>query len=195
MPTPPARTHSSDRTQVAGYPTHPGQSLALERVDSGQRYVLRSAQDPGEYGAFERFEVPVAWHGAAVRLVAQDASTEFEGWAWPICGLSPIDLMEGFPSNEHLRAIFAILGFFVLWLLPGAVVATYGLGRFRLDARAAFPSALVPHFDGPPGTPNARYDEHRRFRQLPAHRRADSGPSTCLGVRQDGASLVDSSSQ
>jgi hypothetical protein len=82
---------------VGGYPSRAGNRILLERLDSGERLPLPAA-DVGERWTIVRHEVPSAWRGQRVSLVAIDAAKDLGGWialSEPISGGSN-SLLEGF---------------------------------------------------------------------------------------------------
>ncbi len=67
------------RFAVGGYPDGAGNSLRLERTDSGETLPLNHPA-VGERWSIVDVTLPAAWTGRPVRLVATDAATGLGGW-------------------------------------------------------------------------------------------------------------------
>ncbi len=102
---------------VGGYPTLPGNSLALELVASGERLPLRVAPDVGERWRLVAFDLPSAWQNRPVVLHAVDGASGPGGWlavSEPIRGGRAaahhafLISLAGFAANAFLLALLAL---------------------------------------------------------------------------------------
>ena len=123
------------RLAVAGFPTGPGNSLALRRVaDGATRPCILF--DPHETWVEIVVELPADWVGQAVEIVATDAATGPGGWLGvsepftrdalgarrPVDDPGPGGLAAWLPAAEWRRDGSAVAAFglnFVLLLAPG----------------------------------------------------------------------------
>jgi hypothetical protein len=65
---------------LAGYPSHAGVSVYLEKRDGRERFSLAHIPNPGERWTRVIYRLPRSWIGAPVRLRAIDESRTFQGW-------------------------------------------------------------------------------------------------------------------
>ncbi len=116
--TSPFRASRALRLYLAGYPSHAGVNLQIEKISDGSQFEIRPSRDPNQHWTLFEFALPASWQGAAVRLVARDQSTESGGW---VAFSEPIRTNDsGFRSAAVLFLMTAL--YCVLILLPAFAV-------------------------------------------------------------------------
>ncbi len=68
------------RFGLGGYPTKPGITLAVELAESGEQHPVPVARDVGERWTIAECDLPAAWVGRPIKLVARDQAAGFGGW-------------------------------------------------------------------------------------------------------------------
>jgi hypothetical protein len=120
----PFRAGVAIRLLVAGYPSHAGESIELERVSDRARLALVFSRDPAETWSSAAFRIPITWWGADVRLRAVDRSQAYQGWIG-IADVRPASFM----AVMLLGAVDAWT--IVAWLVLTAVVVSGLYSAFR----------------------------------------------------------------
>jgi len=110
---------------LAGYPSTPGLSVAMEHIKSGLHLPLLPHLPPREAWKLYIFEVPPAWRGQPVRIVAVN-QTRGSGW-WTAFS-QPVP-----PPPASAADAFAVLGLTGLHIallgLPALAACTLAVGR------------------------------------------------------------------
>ena len=120
---------------VSGYPSVPGERLAIERVGAPGTVPIALPRDPGEHWAPVVIPLPLAWYGKPVRVSAEDGSTGYRGWLG-VADVRSASLAAALAADVRFR----LLGDLVLTLL--LVAALLSAAR-RLRDALQLPRALL----------------------------------------------------
>jgi len=119
---------------VSGNPSLEGNQLYLETVGGSEKLYLRTMSDRADEWRQHHWILPKNWRGRAVQLVADDHSTDPQGWLG-------ITLPRGNTATDELqtslsRAFFAVASILlagIVFLLPGIAIAWLLDCRYKLD--------------------------------------------------------------
>lgn len=96
---------------LAGYVGNPGLRLFLRNLETGVEFDLHPPTIPGENWQRSSFELPVAWVGKPVQMVAEDRSTTDFGWLaftaprLPYAMLAAGDITTSGPQTGFCRSL------------------------------------------------------------------------------------------
>ncbi len=119
---------------VSGNPSLEGNQLYLEVVGGSEKLYLRTMSDRADEWRQHHWILPKNWRGRTVQLVADDHSTDPQGWLG-------ITLPRGNTAADELqtslsRAFFAVASILlagIVFLLPGIAIAWLLDYRYKLD--------------------------------------------------------------
>ncbi len=116
---------------VSGFPKREGNQLWVECVDSHERHSIDAQSDVGERWKLIKSEIPTAWYGKTIMLVALDAAKpgEWIGISDPVAG------------GENEQLLSAITPFSINGILLGLV---WFAGLRRLSAGLIVPTQWLP---------------------------------------------------
>ena len=120
---------------VAGYPSHEGTSIVLQRPDTTQTLPLNvpRALDPSERWREMYWVIPYHWRGNTVRLITTDKSVGFQGWVGVSSPMSG-DLPRIIQQQAHDLLLFIAYSLdFLIFFLPGLAAGCLGARRHQVS--------------------------------------------------------------
>lgn len=123
--TDPFRARSFVSLYVAGYPDMSDLRLAVENLQTHRQIALQVPELPRETWRLYHFPLPSDWHGAGVRVLAEDKSTKTTGWL----GFALVPPSSWRDTSFALRLLLLMVGVLIIAVMPAAAVCAFAVRR------------------------------------------------------------------